>query len=133
MLGKNLVLQLCFVYHCPSDLDNATIYNVLKALKYRKYQRRIHHAFNTLHPPRYLITSLAQWFKQISNGSCQSTDTNGSHGSTDTNGSHNSMVTNGSHSQVVTNGSHSQEITNGSQDQTVTTVQRIKRLQRFEM
>ncbi|KAJ0702451.1 hypothetical protein HanPI659440_Chr14g0529671 [Helianthus annuus] len=30
---------------------------MMKTLLYRKYQRRIHHAFTTLHPSRYLYTN----------------------------------------------------------------------------
>ena len=37
-----------------NDLNNATPCNIIQALIYRKYQRRIHHACITLHTSRYL-------------------------------------------------------------------------------
>ena len=37
-----------------NDSNNATTCNIIQALIYRKYQRRIHHACITLHTPRYL-------------------------------------------------------------------------------
>ena len=37
-----------------NDLNNATPCNIIQALIYRKYQRRIHHACIILHMPRYL-------------------------------------------------------------------------------
>ncbi|MFS7889675.1 hypothetical protein Hanom_Chr00s000004g01609771 [Helianthus anomalus] len=46
-----------------NDLNNATTCNIIQALIYKKYQRRIHHACIILHTPRYLITSLTQRLK----------------------------------------------------------------------
>ena len=46
-----------------NDLNNATPCNIIQALIYRKYQRRIHHACIILHTPRYLITYSNQTIK----------------------------------------------------------------------
>ncbi|MFS8003693.1 hypothetical protein Hanom_Chr13g01216851 [Helianthus anomalus] len=37
-----------------NDLNNATTCNIIQALIYRKYHRRIHHACIILHAYRYL-------------------------------------------------------------------------------
>ncbi|MFS7997083.1 hypothetical protein Hanom_Chr12g01137571 [Helianthus anomalus] len=52
-------MKICYLYklyhvHVENDLNNATICNIIKALIYRKYQRRIHHAFIILHTPPYV-------------------------------------------------------------------------------
>ena len=52
-----LVKNILFVKMYNSnlnDLNNATTCNIIQALIYNKYQRRIHHACITLHTSRYL-------------------------------------------------------------------------------
>ncbi|MFS7952662.1 hypothetical protein Hanom_Chr07g00609471 [Helianthus anomalus] len=58
-----LYIVLCFpctLFHynieSSSDLNNATMSNKIRALIYKKYQRRIHHALIVLHSYRYPIS-----------------------------------------------------------------------------
>ena len=49
----------------PSELNNDTQCNMIEALIYKMYQRRIYHAYIMLHPSHYLITTQNQSFIQI--------------------------------------------------------------------